>query len=130
MGRIRNTELIDLEELIRVGKSREEKRLTNNARATRAYRHKRELLQLAGRGIIGKLAATTRRRRRRFATLPIYPVSGQVAKLLALRNASTVLKALKKSGLPENDNGLTGPMVMNEYWRLFASKAECGSRKS
>jgi hypothetical protein len=53
-----------------------------------------------------------------------------VLKLLDSRNASTVLKAFRNKGLPENDSGLTGPMVMNEYWRLFASKAECGSRKS
>jgi hypothetical protein len=44
--------------------------------------------------------------------------------------ASTVLKTLRKSGVPEKERGLTGPMVMNEYCRLFVSNAECGSRKS
>jgi hypothetical protein len=48
----------------------------------------------------------------------------------AARNASTVLKTLRKRGLPEKESGLTGPMVMNEYWRLLVSKAECGSRNS
>jgi len=42
----------------------------------------------------------------------------------AFRKASTVLNALKNSRLPENDKGLTGPMVINEYCRLFGLKAE------
>jgi RNA polymerase sigma-70 factor (ECF subfamily) len=42
----------------------------------------------------------------------------------ASRNASAVLKALKNSGVPANDRGLTGPIVMKEYWRLLVSKAE------
>ena len=36
-------------------------------------------------------------------------------RLLAPKNASTVLKALKKRGVPEKERGLTGPMVINEY---------------
>ncbi len=54
----------------------------------------------------------------------------QVLRLFVLRKASTVLKALRNNGLPEKDRGLTGPMVMKEYCRLFISNAECGSRKS
>lgn len=50
--------------------------------------------------------------------------------LLALRNSSTVFKALKNSGVPAKDSGLTGPMVINEYCLLAMSKAEWGSRKS
>ena len=49
-------------------------------------------------------------------------------KLFASRKASTVLKALKNSGLREDESGLTGPMVMNEYCLLLASNAECRSR--
>lgn len=45
------------------------------------------------------------------------------------KKSSGLLNALKNRGLPENDRGLTGPMVMKEYWRLLASKDECGSRK-
>ena len=48
----------------------------------------------------------------------------------ASRYASTMLKAFKKRGLAENDSGLTGPIVMKEYSRLWVSKAECGSRNS
>ena len=48
----------------------------------------------------------------------------------ALKKASTLLKALRNSGVPENDSGLSGPMVMKEYWRLAMSKAECGSRNN
>jgi hypothetical protein len=36
----------------------------------------------------------------------------------ASRNPSAVLKAFRKSGLPENESGLTGPMIMKEYNRL------------
>lgn len=43
---------------------------------------------------------------------------------LACKNACALLKALKKRGLPANESGLTGPVVINEYWRLRASKAE------
>jgi len=38
--------------------------------------------------------------------------------------ALTVLKVLKNRGVPEKDRGLTGPMVIKEYWRLLMSKAE------
>ncbi len=48
---------------------------------------------------------------------------------LAVRNSSTVLKTFKNSGHPENDSGLTGPMVIKENSRLLTSNAECGSRK-
>lgn len=48
----------------------------------------------------------------------------------ASKKASTVLKTFKNSGLPENESGLTGPMVIKEYCRLLASKAECGSRNN
>jgi hypothetical protein len=40
------------------------------------------------------------------------------------------LKALKKSGVPAKERGETGPVVINEYSREAASKAEWGSRNS
>lgn len=58
------------------------------------------------------------------------PDSSLPFKPFASRKLSTVLKALRKSGLPENESGLTGPIVIKEYWRLLASNAECGSRNS
>ena len=51
-------------------------------------------------------------------------------RLFSVRNASTVLNALRNNGLPEKDRGLTGPIVIKEYWRLATSNAECGSLKS
>jgi len=48
----------------------------------------------------------------------------------ALMNSSGVLKALKNRGVPANESGDTGPMVMNEYSRVAMSKEEWGSRKS
>ena len=42
----------------------------------------------------------------------------------AYRNSSGVLKALKKRGVPANDSGDTGPMVINEYSRVAMSKEE------
>lgn len=37
------------------------------------------------------------------------------------------LNALKKNGAPENDNGETGPWVMNEYFLLFELNELAGS---
>lgn len=49
---------------------------------------------------------------------------------LTLKNSSALLKALKNNGVPANERGETGPMVINEYSRLSVSKDECGSRNS
>ena len=46
------------------------------------------------------------------------------SRLLTFKKVSTSLKAFRKSGVPENESGLTGPMVMKEYSRLLMSKAE------
>ena len=54
----------------------------------------------------------------------------RVPKPFAARNSSGLLNTFRNSGVPEKDSGLTGPIVIKEYCRLCASKAECGSRKS
>ena len=51
-------------------------------------------------------------------------------KLFSFMNASTELKTLRNSGVPANESGLTGPMVMKLYWRDETSNELCGSRKS
>lgn len=48
----------------------------------------------------------------------------------ASRKSSTLLNELKNRGVPANESGETGPIVMNEYSREAVSNDECGSRKS
>jgi hypothetical protein len=49
--------------------------------------------------------------------------SHSVARLLAYKNCSVLLKALKNDVVPE-DRGLTDPIVMKEYFRLLVSNVE------
>ena len=43
--------------------------------------------------------------------------------LFVLRNSSGILNAVKNKGVPEKDNGETGPIVIKEYCREDISKA-------
>lgn len=68
-----------------------------------------------------------------FIRLSIYyffQSSESILMLFASRKASTVLNALKNKGVPAKDNGLTGPIVINEYCLLDMSNAEWGSLNS
>ena len=42
--------------------------------------------------------------------------------LFAVKKSSGLLKAVKNNGVPENDKGETGPIVINEYCLLSISK--------
>jgi hypothetical protein len=52
-----------------------------------------------------------------------------VPRLFVLMKASTVLNTFRNRGVPANDRGLTGPMVIKLYCREAMSKELCGSRK-
>ena len=46
----------------------------------------------------------------------------QHSRLFSLRNSSGELKTLKKRGVPANERGDTGPLVIKEDRRVLASK--------
>ena len=62
-----------------------------------------------------------------YGRIPLPAKRGALAlkvSLFASKYASGVLNTLKNKGVLENDNGETGPVVMNEYCLLSLEKAE------
>ena len=51
-------------------------------------------------------------------------------KLFSFMNASTELNTFRNRGVPANESGLTGPMVMKLYCRDTMSNELCGSRNN